>query len=65
MPSATSVRFDAVLVVLRGTNVRQALVGDRPAAGITAYAQNLGRARIWRFGRVVENVALEAPGLQL
>ena len=58
--------FDAVLVgVFAGTNVRQALVGDRPAAGITAYAQNLGAGAHLAVGRVVENVALEgARGLQ-
>ena len=52
--------FDAVLVgVFTGTNVRQALVGDGPAASITAYAQNLGAGAHLAAGRVVENVALE------
>jgi hypothetical protein len=34
-------------------------VGDRPAAGISADAQNLGAGAHLAVGRVVENIALE------
>jgi len=58
--------FDAVLVgVFAGPDVRQALVGDGPSAGITADAQNLGAGAHLAVRRVVEHVALEgARGLE-
>jgi len=53
--------FDAVLMaIFSRAVVGQALVGDGPAAGIAADAENFGTGTHAAVGGVVENVALKA-----